>query len=67
MASYDQMRPVVATHNIGARLTTPIAVLFSNLKNWNDTRATRKALAQLSDHELEDIGILRGDIDDFSR
>jgi uncharacterized protein YjiS (DUF1127 family) len=30
---------------------------------WNDARATRKALARLSDRELDDIGLSRGDID----
>ncbi|MEL7012731.1 MAG: DUF1127 domain-containing protein [Pseudomonadota bacterium] len=30
---------------------------------WNDARLTRKALAQLSDRELDDIGLERGDID----
>ncbi|WP_298678734.1 DUF1127 domain-containing protein [uncultured Lentibacter sp.] len=30
---------------------------------WNDARSTRKALSQLSDRELEDIGLCRGDID----
>src|SRR6056297_4346765 len=30
---------------------------------WNDARVTRAALAQLSDRELEDIGLSRGDID----
>ncbi len=30
---------------------------------WNDARATRAALAKLSDRELDDIGLCRGDID----
>jgi uncharacterized protein YjiS (DUF1127 family) len=30
---------------------------------WNDARSTRNALSQLSDRELEDIGLCRGDID----
>ena len=29
---------------------------------WNDRRATRNALAKLSDRELDDIGLTRGDI-----
>lgn len=29
---------------------------------WNDARITRKALERLSDHELDDIGLCRGDI-----
>jgi uncharacterized protein YjiS (DUF1127 family) len=34
---------------------------------WNDARVTRAALAQLSDRELEDIGLSRGDIDAVAR
>lgn len=30
---------------------------------WRDRQATRKELAKLSDHELDDIGLTRGDID----
>ena len=33
------------------------------LISWNDRRATRNALAHLSDRELDDIGLNRGDID----
>ncbi|KNG94778.1 DUF1127 domain-containing protein [Pseudaestuariivita atlantica] len=36
---------------------------IATLKAWNDDRATRRALSKLSDHELEDIGLIRGDID----
>ena len=34
-----------------------------SFKNWNIQRRTAKALASLSDRELEDIGLVRGDID----
>ena len=34
-----------------------------SVKNWNDARVTRKALSSLSDRELDDIGLCRGDID----
>ena len=33
------------------------------VKDWNDARVTRKALSTLSDRELDDIGLCRGDID----
>lgn len=33
------------------------------LISWNDRRATRNALTHLSDRELDDIGLSRGDID----
>jgi uncharacterized protein YjiS (DUF1127 family) len=34
---------------------------------WNDARVTRKTLAKLSDRELDDIGLCRGDIELFGR
>lgn len=40
--------------------------LFASFATWNDARQTRKALGQLSDRELEDIGLCRGDIDDVA-
>lgn len=37
------------------------------LRRWQLTRQTRNALAGLSDHELNDIGICRFDIERVSR
>lgn len=33
------------------------------LRGWNDARQTRKALGKLSNRELDDIGLCRGDIE----
>jgi uncharacterized protein YjiS (DUF1127 family) len=41
-------------------LTAPIAAFLQ----WNDARVTRNVLSGLSDHELDDIGLCRGDIED---
>ncbi|EAP77314.1 hypothetical protein ISM_03455 [Roseovarius nubinhibens ISM] len=35
---------------------------MERLSAWNAARATRVALSRLSDRELEDIGLERGDI-----
>ncbi|MBT8418996.1 MAG: DUF1127 domain-containing protein [Silicimonas sp.] len=35
--------------------------------DWNDTRRTRHILSQLTAHELDDIGLSRGDIDALTR
>ena len=40
---------------------------FVKLVNWNDSRVTRNALLQLSARELNDIGLVPGDIDKISR
>ena len=37
--------------------------LFAAIAAWNDARITRKSLEQLTEHELDDIGLCRGDID----
>ena len=39
------------------------AALFATLVTWNEARQTRKALNALTDRELEDIGLVRGDIE----
>ena len=41
----------------------PIASLVASIASWNDARVTRSALAKLSDRELDDIGLSRGDIE----
>lgn len=36
--------------------------MITAVARWNDARRTRAALAQLTDRELEDIGLVRRDI-----
>ena len=40
-----------------------ISIALRNFKDWIDARRTRKALAELSDEQLADIGLTRADID----
>lgn len=44
-----------------------MARLYDTLASWNERRITRNALSRLSDRELEDIGLSRGDIDLVAR
>ena len=37
--------------------------LVARISAWNQARRTRAALSRLSAHELDDIGLSRGDID----
>ena len=62
MALYETSR---IAHGAGfaARASSVFSALTETFTAWNDARITRKALAQLSDRELEDIGLCRGDID----
>lgn len=59
MAALDFTRGANASGSIGQFFATSLA----GVKAWNDERATRKALSKLSDHELDDIGLIRGDLD----
>lgn len=62
MAVYDTTRPV---SNNG------LAHLFANavaaVKSWNSARVTHKALSNLTDRELEDIGLTRSQINQVAR
>lgn len=51
----------------GFNATRIVAGLVSRIAVWNDARVTRKALSKLSNRELDDLGLCRGDIDDIAR
>ena len=59
--------PRIASASFGGKSHSIFANLFGAVLAWNEARMTRKALAVLSDRELEDIGIVRGDIDTMFR
>ena len=52
---------------IGPRPTGFLASILSFLTSWNDSRVTRNSLSRLSDYELDDIGLCRGDIERVAR
>lgn len=62
MAAYESSR--VAP--FGAVTIFRAVQIFSELRlnavKWNDARVTRNALGKLSDRELDDIGLCRGDV-----
>ena len=66
MALLDITRSPAGGSSLRGRLSATFADLVSTLAVWNETRATRKALSQLSDRELDDIGLCRADIDDIA-
>ena len=49
------------------RTPSMTARIFGSVAHWNDARRTHDALSQLSMHELEDIGLVPGDIDAIAR
>ncbi|MDO5705883.1 MAG: DUF1127 domain-containing protein [Paracoccus sp. (in: a-proteobacteria)] len=63
MAAFDTNRAQAGARPLGFGF----ARLAAALTSWNDARRTRNALNRLSDHELDDIGLCRGDIDRIVR
>lgn len=51
----------------GTRGTGFAGRLMGLLTDWNDARVTRNALSRLTDRELDDIGLCRGDIERIAR
>ena len=49
------------------RPTTTLTEIVGRLIAWYDRRMTVKALNGLTDRELDDIGLMRGDIEDMAR
>jgi uncharacterized protein YjiS (DUF1127 family) len=63
MVAIDASRAIYVSVDFFGRFGASLAALFGTVAAWNDARVTRNALAGLSDRELEDIGLCRGDID----
>ncbi len=53
--------------DLSERVGAGFAAMIGTLRAWNDARTTRNALSGLSDRELGDIGLSRGDIDLVAR
>ncbi len=56
---------IITNRSVGAGFsaTRILADFVGMVSAWNDARVTRKGLSQLSDRELDDLGLVRGDID----
>lgn len=67
MASLDSAPIALAGAGVGAatRLIRGLANARNAVVDWQRGRDTRKQLMRLSDHELNDIGLTRGDIARF--
>ncbi len=63
MAAIDTSRTAIGSASVANRVSAYLFALINNIVEWNDARVTRKALSALSDRELEDIGLIRGDIE----
>ncbi|QFT59085.1 hypothetical protein FIU94_09635 [Sulfitobacter sp. THAF37] len=63
MAAFDTTRTAYGSTNAVSRFFSGLTAVTSMFVAWKDARATRRALSSLTDRELEDIGLVRGDID----
>ncbi|WP_099826614.1 DUF1127 domain-containing protein [Oceaniglobus indicus] len=63
MAHY-QTTPTLGT-TTGLTLGNALHRIVATVRDWNQSRVTRKALSNLTDHELDDIGLVRSDIASF--
>lgn len=60
MAAIDMNRPAAVKSGFS------FINVFGAIVAWNDARATRNALSKLTARELDDIGLVRGDIEDIA-
>lgn len=66
MAVFDYTRPFTDTRGVIGRVYGVVTASVGTLIAWNDARVTRNALRSLSDRELDDLGLVRGDIEDIA-
>lgn len=63
MAALDTTRTTTGSLGLVGRIGETFASVVNAVVEWNDARVTRNALNGLTDRELDDIGLCRGDID----
>lgn len=63
MAAYETTRTAPFGAITTYRAIQAVSNVVAAFSAWNDARVTRNALGKLSDRELDDIGLCRGDIE----
>ncbi|MEM1073909.1 MAG: DUF1127 domain-containing protein [Pseudomonadota bacterium] len=63
MATYDNSHTTYGSATIASRIFALFTSIPAAIYAWNESRLTRNSLSALTDRELEDIGLTRGDID----
>ena len=67
MAAFETTRPAPFGAIAIFRAVQFVSNALIAVAGWNDARVTRNALGKLSDRELDDIGLCRGDIETIGR
>jgi uncharacterized protein YjiS (DUF1127 family) len=62
MTTFSTNSTTFGTTSVAARISGAVHSAIDAALFWNDARLTRNALESLSNRELEDIGLSRGDI-----
>lgn len=63
MAAFDTTHPAYGAAPVAGKISGFFTSLIASIVSWNDARLTRNALSGLTDRELSDIGLERGDIE----
>ena len=63
MAMFYTQPTNYATASTVNRVFSYLGDIVASVVSWNDARVTRNALSTLTDRELDDIGLTRGDIE----
>ncbi|WP_037253513.1 DUF1127 domain-containing protein [Roseobacter sp. SK209-2-6] len=63
MAAFDTTRTTYGSTGLFGRIGSLFVSAFAAVVTWNDARVTKNSLESLSDRELADIGLCRGDIE----
>lgn len=67
MAAYETSRAAPFGAITVFRMVQTVTNALEAMKAWNSARITRKSLSRLSNRELDDIGLCRGDIELIGR
>lgn len=66
MATFETTRPAPFGAEVTFRIVSYFDAKRATLIEWNNKRITRDALSKLSNRELNDIGLTRGNFDTLS-
>ena len=63
MAAFDTTGTTYGATGLIGRIGSIFSATSTSVAQWNNARVTRNSLSALSDRELTDIGLCRGDIE----
>ncbi|NIZ61407.1 hypothetical protein DL239_10510 [Sedimentitalea sp. CY04] len=63
MAAFDTTSTTYGATGLTGRIGATASTIATSFSRWNNARVTRNSLSALSDRELTDIGLCRGDIE----